>query len=139
MENRTPEYSFMRKHDLLVRTVGEEVIIYDGKTQKAHCLNGITASVWKRWEAGNSVHDICLALDQPDEEIVCTILSELYGSGLLSNPIPASVHQNVLSRRDLIKKIGIGMTVPFVTSVIVPPPTAAASPPRPQRRLRRTS
>lgn len=139
MENGKAKYSLVGKGKLLVRKVDDEVIIYDHRTQKAHCLNGVATSVWEHWEAGKCVPEICFALDQRDEDVVWAILLELEGSGLLTNRIAPAVNQNVLSRRDLIKRMGLGMAVPIITSVVVPPPAAAASPTTHPRKLRRTT
>ena len=132
---RPPEYSLVRNH-LLIRKVGDEVIIYDSKTQKAHCLSDIAASVWQLSEAQKSVREICVALEQPDEQQVLAILSELESAGLVVNPIPDIGHDNKLSRRELVKKAGVGIALaaPFLTSIIVPPPASAVTPSRPPRR-----
>lgn len=138
MKTGAPEYSLERNH-LLVRKVGNEVIIYDRKTQKAHYLTNIAASVWQLWEANKSVREICVALEQPDEQQVWAILAELGSAGLLANPIPEMADDNKLSRRELVKKTGVGIALaaPFLTSILVPPPASAVSPPRPSRRLPR--
>lgn len=135
MKTGSPEYSLVR-NDLLVRKVGIEVIIYDRKSQKAHCLTNIAASVWQLWEANKSVREICVALEQPDEQQVWAILSELRSAGLLANPIPDIAYDNKLSRRELVKKAGVGIALatPFLTSIIVPPPASAVTPSRPPRR-----
>jgi hypothetical protein len=139
MKNGHPEYSLVR-NQLLVRKVGDEVIIYDRNTQKAHCLTNIAASVWQLWGAQKSVHEICVALEQPDEQKIWAILSELRSAGLLINPITRTADDNRLSRRELVKKAGVGIALaaPFLTSIIVPPPASAASPPpTPRRSLRK--
>ena len=135
MKSGPPEYSLVRNH-LLIRKVGDEVIIYDSKTHKAHCLNNVAASVWQLWEAQKSVREICVALEQTDEQKIWTILSELRSAGLLMNPIPGIADDNRLSRRELAKKAGVGiaLTATFLTSVIVPPPASAVTPHRPPRR-----
>ena len=138
MENDRPEYAVVR-NDLLIRKVGDEVIVYDGGNHTAHCLNGIAASIWQLWGDHKSVREICDALDQKDEELVCAILCELQNSGLLAKIGSPFTDKNLMSRRDLVKRIGATVTLaaPFVTSVIVPPPAGATSPPRqPQRRYR---
>lgn len=137
MKNGPPEYSLVRNH-LLVRKVGDEVIVYDSKTHTAHCLNDSAASVWQLCEAHKSVPEICAALEQPDEQQVWAILSELRSAGLLVNP-PPGIDDNRLSRRDLVKRAGAGIALaaPFLTSIIVPPPASAVTPHPPRRPPRR--
>lgn len=140
MKNDRPEYAVVR-NDLLIRKVGDEVIVYDGENHTAHRLNGIAASVWQLLGDHKSVREICDALDQKDEELVCAILSEFQKSGLLTKIGSPLTYKNLISRRDLVKRIGasVALAAPFVTSVIVPSPASATSPPpprQPQRRYR---
>jgi hypothetical protein len=140
MANGNSEFIPMRK-DLLMRELQDEVILYDRETRKAHCLNHTAAAIWRLCDGTKSVKEIAYALEQDstapmDEGVVWMAVHHFDTSGLLQNKISA---QSTLSRRDLMKKIGIGaaMVLPITASIAVPAPAAAVSPARPRRSQRR--
>lgn len=139
MENGTPQFMPMRK-DLLVRELNSEVVLYDRKTRKAHCLNPAAAAVWRLCDGRKSVEEIARALEKDsmapvDEGVVWVAVREFHKSGLLQNEISPTVERNLLSRRELVKRIGAGaaLALPIATSIVVPTPASALSPGRPQR------
>lgn len=146
MENRTPQFMPMRK-DLLVRELNSEVILYDRRTRKAHCLNPTAAAVWRLCDGRKSVEEIARALEKDsaapvDEGVVWLAVHEFNKSGLLQNEVAPTVERNQLSRRELVSRIGAGvaLALPIATSIVVPTPAAAVSPVRaPSRRLRRNN
>ena len=135
MKNEAPQFVPVRR-DLLVRELSDEVVLYDKGTSKAHCLNQTAAAVWKLCNGERSVAEIARGLQQilpvpGDEGLVWIALCQLSKSGLLQNEIPPLIKRDVLSRRELVRRMGIAatMALPIATSILVPTPAAAVSPP----------
>jgi hypothetical protein len=142
MNNKILEFKPMRK-ELMVRELRDEVLLYDKSTRKAHCLNQTAAAVWRLCDGRMSIEEMTRSLEgkfaEPvDEEVVWTAVCQFDRSGLLQDSIRGC---GMLSRRDVIKKIGVGaaLVMPVATAILVPTPAAAASfartgrPARPQR------
>jgi Coenzyme PQQ synthesis protein D (PqqD) len=147
METGIPAFIPMRK-DLLVRELHDEVIVYDGRTRRAHCLNPTAAAIWKLCDGKKSVEEIASALNQAlaapvDEGLVWLAVHEFKKSGLLQNEISPAVEQHMMSRRELMRKIAVGaaLALPIATSIVVPTPAAAVSPLKraPSRRPKRSN
>lgn len=141
MENGNPEFIAARK-DLVVRELPDEIIVYDRTTYEAHCLNDTAATVWRLCDGTHSMKEIAHTLRQNtagliDEDVVWAAVQQFEKSGLLQNKVPA---RSTVSRRDLLKRIGIGavMALPVVTSLAVPPRAAAASFKGPARKSQRS-
>ncbi len=134
MENgMIPEFMPMRK-DLLARELHSEVVLYDSNTRKAHCLNQTAAAVWRLCNGTKSVEEIARALGQDpaapvDEGLVWLAVRQFDKSGLLQNKITPGAERNLLSRRELVKKMGTGavLALPIATTILVPTPAAAVS------------
>ena len=121
-----------RSEGLIVKELPDEVLVYDLESHKAHCLNGIAAVIWKHFDGETSISDVAarVSVDGPivDAEIVSLALHQLRKAKLIvpdCAPPRSDVH---LSRRDLIKKLGLAATaVPLVTSILAPTAYAAVS------------
>lgn len=120
-----------RSQRLLVEEVGDEVVVYDLDNDFAHLLNATTAAVWRRCDGRSSFAAIAegvkAALGEPiGEPVVLDALAQLQKTNLLEGPIDLPEHG--LSRRQILKGIGIAaVTIPVVTTVLAPTPAAAAS------------
>ena len=139
MENEAQQLVPVR-NDFVVRELADEVVLYDRKTRRAHCLNPAASAVWRLCDGHRNIAEIARILER-DEDLVCTVLQQLNESRLLRNEGSAMNGKDMLSRRELVKKIGIGASVvlPMVTSILVPSASAARSPlsqPRPRRSRR---
>jgi hypothetical protein len=123
-----------RQEGLLVQELPHEVLIYDTERHKAHCLNPTAAFVWKNCDGQTSVAEIARRLETSlstivDEDVVWYALGQLERDHLLEGKInlPASV--NRISRRELIRRLGIGaaVAVPIITSIVAPTAAYAGS------------
>lgn len=123
-----------RKEGLVVKDVGDEVLVYDLGRNKAHCLNRTAALVWQHADGRNDVNDIAnlVSLDLNttiDEKVVLYALSQLNNDHLLetAGAIPAAVRG--LTRREAVRALGIAavVAVPVVSSIIAPTPAQAAT------------
>jgi len=116
---------------VVVRPVGDEVVVYDPDTFTAHCLNRTAAIVLRTADGERSVTAIArvLALEvgtQPDEDVVWATL-ELLAAAKLIEPNPA--RPTSPSRRHALRQMGLGAAVlaPIVASLVVPTPAQAAA------------
>ena len=121
-----------RKEGLLVETLPDEVLVYDLDRKKAHCLNQTAALIWQHCDGRRSVSEIARALSNHlnapvDEEVVWYGLNNLSKSRLLEKEIARPGEKPNVSRRDLIRKIGLAVSVPLVISVLAPRASATNS------------
>jgi len=123
-----------RTEGLVVRELPEEVLVYDLDTHKAACLNGTAAKVWRLCDGRRSVKEIRRALESSSggsvpEEFVWLALDQLGKGGLLDARVSRPHELARVSRRELIKRIGLGVaiTLPAVVSIVAPTPAQAAS------------
>lgn len=125
MGNR--EKPLSRKDDLFVQEMNGEVLIYDLRENKAFCLNETSALVWQACDGTNSVTDISRTVGS--EDIVWLALEELKKEKLIDHRSEPSTKFAGMSRREVIKKIGIGsmIALPVVASIVAPTAAYAAS------------
>ena len=121
-----------RKEGLLVETLPDEVLVYDLNRKKAHCLNQTAALIWQHCDGRTSVSAIARALSDHlnapvDEEVVWYGLNHLSKTRLLEEEVARRSEMPNVSRRDLIRKIGLAVSVPLVISVLAPQASAANS------------
>lgn len=114
-----------RKNDLVVQETSDEVLVYDLKTSKAHCLNGSAAMVWKACNGDNSVADIVREFESNgvgavSEDFVWLAIDQLNENDLLENSVAPRF--NGFSRRQALKTIGLASAValPVIASLMAP-------------------
>jgi hypothetical protein len=147
---------------IITREIDGELLIYDRTRDRAHCLNGSAAAVWKLCDGRSSVGDIAAQLSVTgadgsrqrteesrqkaksseqipvDEHVVWLALHLLHHSHLLEASKP-ELHQKSfwppaiagitnISRREAVRRIGLGAAIalPLVVSITVPTPAEAA-------------
>ena len=118
---------------LIVEELADELMIYDPDRNKAFCLNQTAAFVWNHCDGTKTIAEITALMGQQagravDEQIVRIALNVLAKDELLS---PSSIVQPVASavtRRGVLKKLGVGaVAAPLVTVLFVSPDKAHAS------------
>jgi len=119
-----------RTEGLVVQEMPDEVLVYDMKSNEAHCLNTTAAFIWQSCSGSNSVADIERMLATKnnaaiDVDLVRLGIDELSTRGLISNPAPTSG----LNRREVLKRIGLAsvIAVPVVASLVTPKSAMAAT------------
>ena len=120
-----------RTKGLVVRDLSGEVIVYDLERHQAHCLNPTAAVVFRHADGEHSRTQIAAhlgAAGQPGAEIVDLALEQLAGAHLLE-AAPSVGTAAGLSRRDVVRRVGLGAAVllPLVTSVLAPTAAEAAA------------
>ena len=123
-----------RRSQLVRKELGGEMLVYDRDSDKAHCLNATAARVWAHCNGRTTVTEMARLLEDEmkapvADEVVWFALEQLRKSSLLQEPWsrPAQVAQ--MSRRVMVRRLGIAaaVTVPLVTSIIAPTAAAAAT------------
>lgn len=123
-----------RRIEALSRQVCDELLVYDARTNLGHCLNQTAAAVWMACDGKTDVIQIVRNLrkelsEDVDERIVCMALGKLDKAGLLSQQCVLHRKGRLLSRREVMRRMGTvaAVALPIVTSVLVPSPAQAAS------------
>ena len=120
-----------RVSDVLVEAAGDEWIAYLQSSDTAHALNRSAGALFNAIDGIRTVESLSSLLDM-DADIVDLGLQELLEAGLITID-DGEVGRS--SRRDLLKKIGVGSAaaaaLPVVETIVAPSRAAAASrPPR---------
>ena len=123
-----------RQEELVVQELINEVLIYDLKVDKAYCLNETSALVWKLCDGTRSVTEITRfiagSVDYPvTEDLVWLALDQLKKENLLANGDEIASHFKGVSRRAVIRKVGLTsmITLPLISSLTAPTAASAQS------------
>jgi hypothetical protein len=119
-----------RRAGLLIRELPDELLVYDRKEHRAHCLNRTAAVVFRNADGTRTVADLALLLAPEGaraagESVVAEALARLAEAGLLEGgPAPRR-----WSRREMVRRVGLGAAIllPVVASVVAPTPAEAAT------------
>jgi len=133
MKNNTERLAKARTEQLIVKEIEGEVLIYDLKTDRAHCLNKTAAEVWRHCNGRNTVSQIAELVGnesqaQVDERVVWLALDQLAEFKLLTNTYSKPLPLDGMTRRQLARQIGIAaIALPLIVSMAAPPAALAAS------------
>lgn len=113
-----------RREDLIVQRVGDEVIVYDQVSHRAHSLNRTAALVFERLDGKNDLEGVARKVGKEfgtsaRKGIVAAAVNELAAADLLQ---PGAA----LPRRSVLRGLAAGL-LPVVVSIPVPAAAAAAS------------
>jgi hypothetical protein len=125
-----------RRHSLIVRQLNDETLVYDSETDRSHCLNAISAFVWRNCDGKTSTKQLAQRMIrefhlQADENAVEKVahlaLDQLFRERLLdeTTPIPQLA---TVTRRKLVRDLGLALALlPLITSIISPTAVEAAT------------
>lgn len=123
-----------RKKDLVVQESGGEILVYDLKVDKAFCLNRTSALVWLNCDGNKNALEIAGILEREmgspvTEDFVLFALSELNNENLLEDVSEIVNLFRGISRRQVIKKVGLSslIALPVIASLTVPVAAQIAS------------
>ena len=123
-----------RNEELVVQDLPDEVLIYDLRTSKAHCLNGTASFIWKHCDGQTTAAEIAKLMEAEwrtpvAEDAVWFTLNKLSKADLLQERITIPPAKAGMSRRSAVRRLGFGalLAVPVVMSIVTPTPAAAAS------------
>jgi len=119
-----------RRDDLVVQEMPDEILIYDLKQHKAHCLNHTAAFVWNHCDGQTTAAGMAELMEiewgKPvGEDVVWIALDQLSRAELLQERV-VRPEGSSFSRRAAIRKLGLAtaLALPLVISIVAP--TAAA-------------
>jgi hypothetical protein len=123
-----------RNEDLVVQEAEPETLVYDLLSNKAHHLNETASLIWKLCDGEKSVRDIGNSISvktglQVNDELVWVALNDLSRNKLLKSDIELPENLKGFSRREMIRKAGLGAMValPVIASLVAPLPIHANS------------
>lgn len=113
-----------RSHGLIVERLGEETLVYDTDTDRAHSLGPLASSVLDHCDGQSTIAAVAGRLGLPQAHVL-DALAELEGCGLLV--------RDGLSRRDAVRKVAVvgaaaAAGAPLIKSIVAPAPAQAGSP-----------
>jgi hypothetical protein len=119
-----------RTSDLVIKGVGDELLVYDLARHRAHSLNRVAAAVWRACDGTRGLGALGVAAagdsGQPvPVEAVRYALQALGRARLLEGP----VEEEGLTRRQVMARLGTAAAValPIVTTIIAPTAAQAQS------------
>lgn len=137
-KGRRPEVPLPRAHHdgVLATDVGDEVVVYDPRDHRGHCLNPPAAVVWRHLDGRTSMAELVAhlqrELDAPaDEDMVWLAVEELQRAQLLDGPVERPASRGV-SRRSALRRMGAAVgtgavLLPAISTIVAPPAHAQAS------------
>jgi hypothetical protein len=120
-----------RQTGLIIEDLPDEVLVYDSDRDSALCLNRTAASVWKRCDGKTTPARLARLIEKEfritgGDEVVSLALGQLEESHLLIGKAPVPVPR--ISRRELVRRLGIAAAVvPVITLILVPTARAQAT------------
>ena len=124
----------MRVQGLVIDDLPEETLVYDLDRHKAHCLNRTAALVWRHCDGQTTVGEIARRLqhelDAPcNEDLVWLALRQLQQLHLLEQSITLPSHWTGVSRRKMLRHVGLAaaVAVPVIASIVSPTPVQAST------------
>jgi len=133
IENR--QAALARNEELVVQELPDEVLVYDLKSHKAHCLNKTSAFIWNHCDGQTTADEIAKLMEKEfqtpvSQDAVWFALDKLGKADLLQNRIVLPPAQSAMSRRSAIRRLGFGaLLVPVVMTIVSPTAMAGASVP----------
>ncbi len=121
-----------RRNQLVIKELASETLVYDESNHRAHCLNQMAAFVWKHCDGRRSIHALAKLIEKETnvsapEHTVRLALKQLEESHLLDASSSKSILSG-LSRREMVRKIGItAAALPIVISIVAPRAAMAAT------------
>jgi hypothetical protein len=122
-----------RKEGLVVRELTDELLVYDLARDKAHCLNSISALVWKHCDGQTSVNEIAGLLEGARattvrEDVVWLALAQLQRIHLLEERVMRPTGAERTSRRQMMRDMSVAaLLLPAIISINAPAAWAQGS------------
>jgi len=123
-----------RKDNIVVQELNGEVLVYDLGTHKALCLNETSSIIWAACDGTRDVSAIreyatAKLNSTVNDDLVWLALDQLKKENLVKDAPDAKAYFGGLSRREVVKRIGIGaaVAIPLITGLVAPPAANAAT------------
>jgi hypothetical protein len=138
MKHENENQPLARREELVVKEMPDEVLVYDLRQHKAHCLNKTAAFIWDHCDGKTTVTDLTKLMGEEfklpvDENLIWHALERLDKADLLVEKINRLNSTPFRSRRAVLGKLSTAalLSVPVVMSIISPAAAAAGSVPAP--------
>jgi hypothetical protein len=117
-----------RNTDIVIQTLGKEVLIYDLNTHKAYCLNETSSIVYQACDGETSLDELILRSNFTSE-IIFLALDELRRENLVETSHEDNSPFKGMSRREAIRKVGFAsmIVLPVISSLVAPTAVMAQS------------
>ncbi len=112
-----------RTKNIAVQETPGELLIYDNEAQKAYCLNETASYIWKNCDGSKTVSDLSKLVAKKfevayNEDFVWLAIDQLKKDSLLDETVKIESRFDGLSRREVIKRVGLAVAVfPIVASL----------------------
>lgn len=109
-----------RTDDLVIQEQAGELLVYDTKAARAHCLNPTSAAIWKACDGSRTVTDLSAMFDAEagaghGEGVVMLALDQLQEYELLQAPVEFGT---AYSRRTVVRALGLtALMIPGISTV----------------------
>ena len=116
----------IRLSDVVVQTLDKELLVYDLKTHQAYQLNETSMIVFEACAAGQTFEDLKRKYKFTDD-LIALALDSFQSMNLLDSGYQTKFA--AVSRREMIKKVGLASAValPVIVSIVAPQAAQAAS------------
>ena len=120
-----------RRTSLIIEEPPDEVLVYDSERDHAMCLNQTAASVWKHCDGKTTPARIARLIEKEfqiaaGDEVVTLALDHPEKAHLLTEE--TSVRLNGMSRREVVRRLGVSAAVlPIIAMIQVQPAGAVTS------------
>ncbi len=119
-----------RREGLIVEQMPDEVLVYDLERHKAHCLNRTAAFVWQNCDGKSGVSKIARRMSQEfnatvTDDLVYLALDQLGKDHLLEKRVTLPAEMINVSRRQVMRRIGLATAVALPIVISIMSPTAA--------------
>jgi hypothetical protein len=119
---------------LHVEKLGNELCLYDWQRMEVHTLNSTAALIWELCDGQTSptqmAEKLQAELNAPQAEVLVWLtLARLEKAHLLREAVVKPTGHKTLTRRELLKGLGVAaVLLPVVSSIVAPGPVEAQSP-----------
>jgi hypothetical protein len=116
-----------RKEDLVIQPANGEVLVYDLRSNRALCLNETSALIWEACDGTKDSNELKNSVSGKlgsavSDDLVWLALDQLKKEQLLETGYEPDNRFAGVSRREVIKKIGLGsmVAVPVIAGLVAP-------------------
>lgn len=116
-----------RKSEIVIQEFGNETLVYDLTSNKAFNLNETSTTIWQLSDGNKTISEIAESVSKKfnspvSAEFVWLALEQLRKEGLIENGAEISSLYEGVSRRSMIRRVGLSSLValPIISSLIAP-------------------
>lgn len=133
-KNMSKTIPAVRKKDLVIQELNDEILIYDLQNNKVFGLNDTSALIWRLSNGDKTMsqiaHEASQKLNSPiNEELVWLALGQLKEANLINNETEITNDYQGATRREVIRRIGLASMValPMISALVAPSALQAQS------------